>query len=91
MNGEQFLNVISGVIDKSKDAPQLIMAIVGALDNSTTPSGSKAFLKFDGATSNNPYSYPMLDSAYPLSTNQRVLVARIGGNYLIVGKVKTYT
>ncbi|AVO23033.1 hypothetical protein [Bacillus phage Anath] len=91
MNGEQFVDVIFGAIDKKKDSPQLFMATVGATDQNTMPLGSKVFLKFDGQTGNSPYSYPILDSAFPLLNDQRVLVARIGGNFLVVGKVKTYT
>ncbi|WP_144518560.1 hypothetical protein [Bacillus thuringiensis] len=92
MNSEQFLDVIYGAIKNSKDVPQLFMATVGANDNTITPAGAKVFLKFDGTTSySTAASYPILDSAYPLSIDQRVLVARIAGTYLVVGKVKKYT
>lgn len=91
MNGEQFMDVIFGAIDKSKSPPQLFMATVGSLDINTNPVGAKVYLKFDGTNSESPYSFPMLDSAFPLSPNQRVAVARMGSNYLIIGKVKTYT
>ncbi|MGG5739671.1 hypothetical protein [Bacillus cereus group sp. IBL03679] len=92
MNSEQFLDVIYGAIEKNKDVPQLFMATVGALNNNVTPAGAKVFLKFDGAASySTATSYPILDSAYPLSIDQRVLVARIAGTYLVVGKVKKYT
>lgn len=91
MNSEQFMDVIFGAIDKGKSPPQLFMATVGFLDTSTTPSGAKVYLKFDGTNSDSPYSFPVMDSAFPLTTNQRVLVARIGGTYLVIGKVMTYT
>lgn len=91
VNGEKFIDIIYGAIDKNKDAPQLIMATVGAIDYSTNPTGSKVFLKFDGSSTYSPYSYPIIESAFPLAIDQRVLVARISGSFLVVGKVKTYT
>lgn len=81
MNSTEFVSLINE-LTPSQQSPYVLATI------SSSYSGGRPKLVFDGSLSDTTSTYPYLSSYTPAS-NDRVLCARVGGSIVILGKIKT--
>jgi hypothetical protein len=70
-----------GIIKEGKPAPAFAF---GKIDSAYSSGRPKVI--FDGETAASTKTYPYL-SSYTPSANDRVILARAGGSYVVLGKI----
>lgn len=83
MNSSEFVGLINSMIDKKTSPPFAI----GRIDPAYS-SGNPRII-FDGETTVSTKRYTKLNS-YTCQPNDRVLLARVSGTYVVLGSLSAY-